>query len=65
MHGKSVVHMLFLLMVEYYMSLCFFLCVRGGGEFGEYWHKNGKTDKKTNTFQDVTAAANYLINSGD
>ncbi len=35
--------------------------VRGGMEKGYAWYKNGKLDKKTNTFNDYITCANYLI----
>ncbi len=35
--------------------------VRGGGEFGEAWHRDGMLEKKQNVFDDFAACARHLV----
>jgi prolyl oligopeptidase len=38
--------------------------VRGGGEYGEDWHKAGQKATKPNTWKDFIACAEYLVQQG-
>jgi prolyl oligopeptidase len=38
--------------------------IRGGGELGEDWHKQGSGINKSNTFNDFISVAKFLVDSG-
>lgn len=38
--------------------------IRGGGEFGDTWHRGGIRENKQTSFDDFIAAAEYCLNSG-
>lgn len=38
--------------------------LRGGGEFGEEWHRQGNLERKQNVFDDFAAVCRYLVEQG-
>ena len=38
--------------------------LRGGGEYGEDWHRQGILDRKQNVFDDFLAAGDFLVQEG-
>ena len=40
------------------------ICLRGGLEYGEKWHRAGMLENKQNVFDDMAAGAEYLIEQG-
>ncbi len=45
-------------------GICAQANLRGGGEFGEQWHKEGMLTNKQNVFDDFAAVMQYLIDAG-
>uniref|UniRef100_UPI00358F0815 prolyl endopeptidase isoform X2 n=1 Tax=Myxine glutinosa TaxID=7769 RepID=UPI00358F0815 len=57
----SVSHLIF---VRHLGGILAVANIRGGGEYGETWHREGMKEKKNNVFADFICAAQYLVESG-
>jgi prolyl oligopeptidase len=39
-------------------------CLRGGGEYGEEWHRDGMRANKQHVYEDLEACADWLVDAG-
>src|SRR5579871_4436356 len=48
--------------IHHFNGIGVYANLRGGGEYGEPWHKAGTLANKQNVFDDFISAAQYLVN---
>jgi prolyl oligopeptidase len=53
-----------LVLAQHFGAVIAIANIRGGGEYGEEWHKAGSLANKQNCFDDFIACGEYLVESG-